>query len=156
MKVQSVYLSLFLTAALFIQCRRSVEITDSADTFYETELFKDVQLAHLFEDSKTFVDLERDEDFRTLANRYLTERERPGFDLRDFVQEHFRDPGQQQGAFTSDMNRDMYSHIGVMWDVLGRGPDGYNPKTSRIPLPHPYIVPGGGSKKYTIGTAILP
>ncbi|MGB5402747.1 alpha,alpha-trehalase TreF [Robiginitalea sp.] len=147
MKVQSVYLSLFLTAALFIQCRRSVEITDSADTFYETELFKDVQLAHLFEDSKTFVDLERDEDFRTLANRYLTERERPGFDLRDFVQEHFRDPGQQQGAFTSDMNRDMYSHIGVMWDVLGRGPDGYNPKTSRIPLPHPYIVPGGRFKE---------
>ncbi len=85
MKVKGVYLSLLVTAVIFLQCRKSVEITDSADTFYQTQLFKDVQLAHLFEDSKTFVDLERDEDFRTLANRYLTERERSGFDLRDFV-----------------------------------------------------------------------
>ncbi len=45
------------------------------------------------------------------------------------------------------MNRDMYSHIGVMWDVLGRGPDTLNPNTSRIPLPHPYIVPGGRFKE---------
>ena len=147
MKVKGVYFSLLVTAVIFLQCRKSVEITDSADTFYQTQLFKDVQLAHLFEDSKTFVDLERDEDFRTLANRYLTERERPGFDLRDFVEEHFRDPARKQVAFTSDMNRDMYSHIGVMWDVLGRGPDTLNPNTSRIPLPHPYIVPGGRFKE---------
>jgi len=147
MKVKGVYLSLLVTAVIFLQCRKSVEVTDSADTFYETQLFKDVQLAHLFEDSKTFVDLERDADFRTLANRYLTERERPGFDLMDFVGEHFRDPAREQVVFTSDMNRDMYSHIGVMWDVLGRGPDTLNPNTSRIPLPHPYIVPGGRFKE---------
>ncbi|MGB5654941.1 MAG: trehalase family glycosidase, partial [Robiginitalea sp.] len=147
MKVKGVYLFLFLTAAVFVQCRTSVEIEDPATGFYETELFKDVQLAHLYEDSKTFVDLERDEDFGTLANRYLTEREHPGFDLMDFVQAHFRDPGQKKVSFTSDMNRDMYSHIGVMWDVLGRGPDTLNPNSSRIPLPHPYIVPGGRFKE---------
>ena len=147
MKVKGVYLFLFLTAAVFVQCRTSVEIEDPATGFYETELFKDVQLAHLYEDSKTFVDLERDEDFGTLANRYLTERERPGFELMDFVQAHFRDPGQKKVSFTSDMNRDMYSHIGVMWDVLGRGPDTLNPNSSRIPLPHPYIVPGGRFKE---------
>jgi alpha,alpha-trehalase len=101
----------------------------------------------VFEDSKTLVDLERDEDFRILANRYLTERELPGFDLQAFVESHFTDPVQKSISFKTDMNRDMYSHIGVMWDVLGRGPDTPNANSSRIPLPHPYIVPGGRFKE---------
>jgi alpha,alpha-trehalase len=136
-----------LLSLVLVQCRTSPEVTDSAETFYETELFKDVQLAHLFEDSKTFVDLERDADFRTLANRYLSERERPGFDLSKFVDAHFRDPALERPPFETDRDRDMYSHIGAMWDVLGRGPDTPDPNSSRIPLPHPYVVPGGRFKE---------
>lgn len=147
MKTRVVILLLLLTSLSFYQCRTTPEITDSADTFYETELFKDVQLARLFEDSKTFVDLERDMDFKTLANHYLSARERQGFELQEFVDAHFKDPGQNTISFQTDMNRDMYAHIGAMWEVLGRGPDTANPYSSRIPLPYPYVVPGGRFKE---------
>lgn len=147
MKIRVVILWLFLTSLALVQCGTRPEITDTADTFYETQLFKDVQLAHLFEDSKTFVDLERDTDFKTLANHYLTERERPGFDLQEFVDAHFKEPSQTAVSFKTDMSRDMYSHISAMWDVLGRGPDTINPNSSRVPLPYPYIVPGGRFKE---------
>jgi alpha,alpha-trehalase len=41
----------------------------------------------------------------------------------------------------------MYSHISSMWDVLMRGPDTLDPNSSRIPLPYPYVVPGGRFKE---------
>ena len=55
---------LLLGALLATQCRTSTDITVTAETFYETELFRDVQLARMFEDSKTFVDLARDRTCR--------------------------------------------------------------------------------------------
>ncbi len=138
---------LLLGALLATQCRTSTDITVTAETFYETELFRDVQLARMFEDSKTFVDLARDRSFRELERLYLQERDRFGFDLQDFVDKHFSDPGSTASSFKTDMSRDMYSHISGMWNVLMRGPDTLNPNSSRIPLPYPYIVPGGRFKE---------
>ena len=147
MRKRGVILLLLLSTLLAVQCRQSPEIRVTADTFYETTLFKDVQLAHLFEDSKTFVDLVRDQPFRELERLYLQERDRAGFDLEEFVSDHFTDPTRQRPAFQTDMSRDMYAHISAMWEVLLRGPDTLNPRSSRIPLPHPYIVPGGRFKE---------
>lgn len=147
MRKRSIFFLLFLSALLVTQCRTSPEVAVTAETFYQTELFRDVQLARLFEDSKTFVDLTRDRPFRELERLYLKERERLGFDLEEFVGEHFSDPGSEATDFETDMSRDMYGHISAMWDVLRRGPDTLNPYTSRIPLPHPYIVPGGRFKE---------
>lgn len=138
---------LVLSALLGTQCRTSPDVTVSAENFYETALFRDVQLAHLFEDSKTFVDLNRDRPFSELAALYLQERERARFDLKDFVSKHFSDPAGKSIAFETDRNRDMFAHISAMWDILGRGPDTLNPYSSLIPLPNPYIVPGGRFKE---------
>lgn len=138
---------LLLGALLASQCRTSPDIAVTAETFYDTELFRNVQLARMFEDSKTFVDLTRDRPYRELERLYLQERQRIGFDLQDFVDEHFSDPGSAATSFETDMNRDMYSHISAMWNVLSRSPDGVNPNSSKIPLPHPYIVPGGRFKE---------
>jgi alpha,alpha-trehalase len=138
---------LLLSTLLAFQCRTSPDISVTAETFYDTELFRDVQLARMFEDSKTFVDLTRDRSFRDLERLYLQERDRIGFDLQDFVHEHFTDPGSTASSFETDMSRDMYSHISAMWNVLSRGPDTLNQNTSRIPLPNPYIVPGGRFKE---------
>jgi len=147
MRKRGIIFLLFLSALLASQCRTSPEIAVTADTFYQTELFRDVQLAHLFEDSKTFVDLTRDRSFRELERLYLKERERLGFDLKEFVEEHFSEPGSAAANFQTDMSRDMYAHISAMWNVLMRGPDTLNPNSSRIPLPYPYIVPGGRFKE---------
>lgn len=143
MRRKGAILLVLLGVLLGSQCRTTPEVSVTANSFYETQLFRDVQLAHLFEDSKTFVDMERDRPFRELALLYLEERERAGFDLEEFVAAHFKVPPKNAGTFQTDMSRDMYSHISAMWDVLGRGPDIQNPQSSRIPLPYPYIVPGG-------------
>ncbi len=147
MRKRGILFLLLVSSLLAMQCRTSPDIQVTAETFYETELFRDVQLARLFEDSKTFVDLVRDRPFRELERLYLEQKDRIGFDLEDFVEEHFSDPGSPASDFQTDMSRDMYSHISAMWNVLRRGPDTLNPNSSRIPLPRPYIVPGGRFKE---------
>lgn len=140
--------SLLALSVLFLtHCRNQPEVRVTSETFYETELFKAVQMNRLFEDSKTFVDLERDQSFKDLERLYLKKRDGLGFDLEEFVEDHFTDPTQEKPAYQTDTTENMYEHISSMWGVLGRGPDTQNPNSSRIPLPHPYIVPGGRFKE---------
>lgn len=113
------------------------------NTFYETELFKDVQLAALYKDSKTFVDLVPKENFITLEQKYLTEKDLDGFDLQSFVNENFEDRSMASLKFETDTTKTMYEHIEIMWDKLKRGPDTRIENSSRIPLPNEYVVPGG-------------
>ncbi|MEM1336351.1 MAG: trehalase family glycosidase [Bacteroidota bacterium] len=135
--------SLFLIAFLSIAlaCKREQPVT--ATTLYETELFKDVQLAGLYEDSKTFVDLVPQANFIALEKKYLLEREKEGFDLRAFVTDNFMDKSMRSLEFTTDTTKTMYEHIELMWDKLTRGPDERIENASRIPLPYKYVVPGG-------------
>ncbi|MCB0373787.1 MAG: trehalase, partial [Muricauda sp.] len=42
-----------------------------------------------------------------------------------------------------DTTKNMYTHISHMWDKLKRNPDSVIANSSRIALPHNYIVPGG-------------
>ena len=128
--------------SLWLGCRQEPE-TIRATSFYDTELFKDVQLSGIFEDSKTFVDLARDQSFAELEALYLAEREAEGFDLADFVADHFKQQALGTEGFSTDSTRTMFSHISAMWESLRRGPDPRDSLSSRIPLPYPYVVPGG-------------
>lgn len=138
-------LALALSAGLLLtQCKNEpAPEAITAGTFYETELFRDVQLSHMFADSKTFVDMERDRPFAELEQLYLQAREAPGFDLQVFVTDHFKPLPAYQGDFKTDPSRTMFDHIGVMWDVLKRDPLPASAGASSIPLSQEYIVPGG-------------
>ncbi|MBC2838494.1 trehalase family glycosidase [Robiginitalea sp. SC105] len=145
---KNLFAGLAIWALLILaSCRSEPAPEVTATTFYETELFRQVQLAGVFEDSKTFVDLLRDAPFEELEQEYLTAREEPGFDLRAFVSEHFREAPSRQAQFETDTTRTMSEHISRMWDVLLRGPDPDSLYSSRIPLPYEYIVPGGRFKE---------
>lgn len=135
------YLSVFFALVFLLACRQS-QITQVTDR-YETQLFKDVQLNAIYKDSKTFVDLVPTKDFLILEQEYLLEREKEGFDLKSFVNANFEDRSMEALAFETDTTKTMYEHITLMWDKLTRGPDQNIPHTSRIALPHPYVVPGG-------------
>ncbi|MCG2460721.1 alpha,alpha-trehalase TreF [Flavobacteriaceae bacterium F89] len=111
--------------------------------FYQTELFKDVQLQGIFKDSKTFVDLLPDRSTSDLATLYLKERKSPGFDLRRFIGDHFSDRTLAPKPFVTDTSNSMHQHISNIWSALTRGPDSIVPYSSRIPLPNAYVVPGG-------------
>ncbi len=132
-----------LLTLLFIAIGCKTEQPVKAKTLYETQLFKDVQLAAIYEDSKTFVDLVPKAHFAVLERKYLKERQQEGFDLATFVHTNFMDKSMTSLSFSTDTTKTMYEHIELMWDKLTRGPDASIPYSSRIPLPHKYVVPGG-------------
>jgi alpha,alpha-trehalase len=106
------------------------------------DLFTAVQLAGIFPDSKTFVDCIPKQPAAAILTAYAEAKDQPGFELRSFVLEHFELPPEPATNFTSDSTRSIREHINALWPVLTRQPDAET-TGSLIPLPHPYIVPGG-------------
>lgn len=106
-------------------------------------LFHDVQLARVFDDSKTFVDARPLEAPAVIAARYLDARDDAGFDLARFVERNFAAPAAPNGAYTTDSTRSMEQHIRALWPVLTRAADSTHAYGTLIPLPNAYVVPGG-------------
>lgn len=118
------------------------------DTLYDPArdlgpLFEAVQLSGLFEDSKTFVDARPRVPPAVITARYEAERGSPGFRLASFVERHFELPRPVGEGFRADTTRPMEEHIRALWPVLTRPPDSVGIRSSLIPLPHAYLVPGG-------------
>jgi len=106
-------------------------------------LFQDVQLAGIFEDSKTFVDARPRPEPSAVAARYDAARKSAGFKLRSFVEQNFELPRVVGRDFQTDTTQTMEEHIRALWPVLTRSPDTNDARSSLIPLPNPYVVPGG-------------
>ena len=107
------------------------------------QLFHDVQTARVFADSKTFADARALSAPALIVARYEAARGAAGFDLNAFVAEHFELPAAAGGSFQADTSRRMEAHIDALWPHLTRPPDADDPGSSLIPLPQPYVVPGG-------------
>lgn len=106
-------------------------------------LFHDVQTARLFEDGKTFVDARALDAPARIAARYAAERGAPGFRLRAFVERWFEVPRPAGEGFRADTSRSMEAHVRALWPALTRPSDPADPRSSLVPLPGPYVVPGG-------------
>src|SRR5213596_3092629 len=106
-------------------------------------LFQAVQLSGIFEDSKTFADARPRLAPAEITARYGSARGAPQFNLRQFVEEHFELPRPVGEGFRSDTSQTMEQHIRALWPVLTRPPDTADARSSLIPLPNPYVVPGG-------------
>jgi alpha,alpha-trehalase len=107
------------------------------------QLFHDVQMSGIFPDSKTFVDARPRLSPTEIVARYAAARGAPGFSLRAFVEQHFDLPRAVGEGFRSDTARSMEEHIRALWPVLTRTADRPDAHSSLIPLPGPYVVPGG-------------
>lgn len=114
-----------------------------ASDFFKTELFKEVQLASVFPDSKTFPDCTPKMPYQDIISAYEHEKTSSEFDLKAFVNEYFEMPYQPATGYKSDTTLSMVEHIEKLWPVLTRNPDENNKLSSLIPLPNKYIVPGG-------------
>jgi len=113
-------------------------------------LFSDVQLSGIFSDSKEFVDARPREAPSAVQARYDSARRAPGFVLRTFVEQNFVLPqpagdgsGNGRPAVGPSGRPAMVPHINALWAVLTRRPDRADARSSLIPLPSPYVVPGG-------------
>ena len=105
------------------------------------QLFYDVQSdAALFPDSKTFVDAVPLSSVELIRERYSELTDKSTSSLRIFVEDHFAVP--ETDNFYQTDSSSIREHITNLWDVLKRPADEEISGTL-IPLPNPYIVPGG-------------
>jgi alpha,alpha-trehalase len=104
-------------------------------------LFNDVQTNKVFPDGKTFVDSLPKASVEEINTRYYKEKNKPEFSLKKFVLENFDLPVPHSNNYSSDTSKTVETNIETLWAVLTRQPG--NTGGSLIPLPHPYIVPGG-------------
>ena len=106
-------------------------------------LFQDVQLGHVFADSKTFVDCVPKLAPADIVALYESEKTKPDFDLSTFVHDYFVVPAKVADNYVSDTTISTAEHINRLWERLTRRADPHLEGSSRVPLPHPYVVPGG-------------
>ncbi|GAB2889107.1 alpha,alpha-trehalase TreA [Paraburkholderia jirisanensis] len=106
-------------------------------------LYRDVELAHLYPDSKTFADMVPNQAPAHIVADYTQQKTQPGFDLKHFVEAHFTLPTRETKRYVSDPNQSVTAHIDTLWNVLRRDPDKSASRwSSLLPLPYAYIVPG--------------
>src|SRR6202008_3050624 len=74
---------------------------------------------------------------------YTAQKDKPGFDLKAFVNENFMPPAGPRIIFKTEIKTGVRKHIDTLWQVLSRSPDSTSKYSSLLPLPYPYIVPGG-------------
>lgn len=103
-------------------------------------LFHDVQMAGVFNDSKTFADCIPLLPANKIDSIYLTEKSHEGFHLIEFVHTFFLVP-EDGTSFSIDTSLSLLEHIDMLWDELSR--ESAQKKGSLINLPHSYVVPGG-------------
>ena len=106
------------------------------------ELFIQVQMQRVFQDGKTFVDCIPKRKPSDIMYDYGMQRG-PNFNMKKFVEENFEIPQTVQVNYKSDTTEDVVTHIKKLWTVLKRNPDKEVEGSSLLPLPYPYIVPGG-------------
>ncbi len=112
------------------------------------DLYKDVEISRLFPDSKTFADAFPQFLPENILNEYRKEKGLPSFSLKNFVSTHFLIPGSFTSSYSTRTGTSTSEHIRDLWTVLTHPADIGPSDTvvnfgSSIPLPYPYIVPGG-------------
>jgi len=106
-------------------------------------LFEAVQLSDVYPDNKTFVDATPVRDPALIMKDYNDRKDKPGFDLKQFVTENFTAPVSPTGGFKTDISAGIRKHIDTLWQVLYRHHGKVSSYSSLIPLPNDFIVPGG-------------
>ena len=121
---------------------QAVQATSAAATPHALygELFEAVQMGRVFGDGKSFVDARPRHSPALIRVRFEAERRLPGFSLPAFVQAHFQLPGHDA---PTGPRLGLREHIRALWPLLVREHRQAAEGDSLLPLPAPYVVPGG-------------
>ena len=107
------------------------------------DLFVAVQTGGVFGDGKTFVDaVPREAPDDILAAFDAAHSSSPA-ELRAFVERYFSLPVESATAAVAPEHLSLVAHIDRLWDQLTRGTASVPPYSSLLPLPAPYVIPGG-------------
>jgi len=105
------------------------------------ELFEQVQMNVILGDGKIFSDCLPKKLLSEIETDYIQKKKEPSFNLKNFVQENFTLPEPLTHSHRFDKTISIEQHISLLWNELTRQPG--RQSGSFIPLPHPYVVPGG-------------
>ncbi|EIM75956.1 alpha,alpha-trehalase [Nitritalea halalkaliphila LW7] len=109
-------------------------------------LFEEVQTAAVFPDSKTFVDLIPKVDPTDIMAAYTQERQGVDWCPKSFVSRYFQEEQLPEGLESQEAQpvpHALEAKLHAHWDYLRREGDAARPLSSLLPLPRPYVVPGG-------------
>ena len=140
---QTLFFTFFIVLFLYFvsACKSNETKQDISPEKLYGQLFYDVQNnVNLFSDSKTFIDCIPKYDVQKILEKYADLKDKSDASIMNFIQENFIIPDGKV-AFRSD-SADINQHISYLWNVLKRPADN-NLQGTLIPLPNPYIVPGG-------------
>ena len=107
------------------------------------QLFRDVQLAQIFPDQKTFCDLIPMEPPAQIRSEYAAQKSLPGFSLARFVAERFSAFATGPVVSAAPVGEPAQAYISGLWNVLEESTGTVNPAASLLQLPRPFVVPGG-------------
>lgn len=107
------------------------------------DLYRAVEMAQVFPDQKTFADAIPTEAPTKIMAAYEAQKSQAGFDLKAFVAKNFKAPKQISVSFDRKQGETVSQYISAVWPLLERKPDEKEKWSSLLPLPYPYIVPGG-------------
>ncbi len=137
-------IQILLIFVLFINsCRIAAQESKSAPDKVYQNLFIDVQMLRIFRDNKTFVDVTSKRESSAILSDYKKTKNKRGFSLKAFITKNFDIPSESYSDNKLKNEEDIISHINSLWEALERQPDKDIKGSSLLPLPYPYIVPGG-------------
>jgi alpha,alpha-trehalase len=107
------------------------------------DLYADVELDRIFPDSKEFADATPKSPPADILALYHSEKPETPEALKRFVLAHFDLPAEIAVASVASERAPIREHIDALWPVLTRDTPTTQPYSSLLPLPRPYVVPGG-------------
>jgi alpha,alpha-trehalase len=107
------------------------------------ELFTAVQDAQVFADGKSFADAQPNSAPSLILEAFRSQRPASRAALEQFVTAHFTMPRPAAAAASPPDRVPLSEHIDGLWDVLTRSSVTVPRYSSLLPLPRPYVVPGG-------------
>jgi len=107
------------------------------------DLFAAVQLGQIYSDGKAFPDAVPRALPGEILAQYHTQRPVSSEALKQFVEAHFSVPAEVSTVASQPQRVQIVTHIDELWDQLTRRVATAPAHSSALPLPQPYVVPGG-------------
>ncbi len=142
MKRLSYHGLMLLVGVLFLTVSCQHTKTISTENAYN-EFVTQVQMQQVFPNTKTFINSSPKVSKDSIAKQYELLKNRSDFSLKGFVQKYYRLPVAATSTYTSDTTISISAHIRRLWPILTRNDTASSFDSSLIPLPYPYVVPGG-------------
>src|SRR5271166_1629183 len=107
------------------------------------DLYADVELERIFPDSKEFADATPKSPPAEIVALYHAQKPNSLEGLKRFVVTHFELPSEAATPQAASEQVPIRRHIDALWTLLTREEPTVAPYSSLLPLPRPYVVPGG-------------